>query len=611
MRPDMSVGRLWRTVRHLTAEQWVFRLVCRGQRLVMRHHPEFSRRRIDRAARKLPLADPSLDEAVAIAEIVLQLQTAVHGDSYEGAPAGKFTLLNRDYDFGSVERVSWRGEFHEGNNPLRRMNLAYMGYAVPLLARGRAEDLATIRALVVSLDQQNAWSAPGVFRDVWNAYTASHRLINLLSALALYRKAGGPADAATEAVLLEHARFCAAFIRANLERDLQFNHLMKNYVALSAYAGMCDTLPSALGLLEAAIPKSIRQNVLADGGQAERCPMYHVLSMLDVRVLAASGLFPDAWQPALDETVARMSAALPVMTLADGEIALMNDSWVGEAPRADSVVDTLVTQPVTEPATKPVIRLPETGYVRLGQDGDSVVFDCGRCGPDDNPGHAHADFLSVEATAGGMRFLVDTGVPTYTAGDDRNASRSAAAHNGPRLTGAEPIEFWKSFRVGRRGYAGELDFTPPDGALFAAGWQSGYAHLGADVRRAVCLWPGKGLLIADLWRSRTSGGGVNAEARFLVPSEWQGTSGTTFRQGDTELSIQVLTGTLSPPVEASHWYRFGVERKAHRLDVSPAVEGADARAAVFFAWSVDAVVPEAAALSQLFDGLATAIPTAG
>ncbi len=595
----MSIGRLWRTVRHLTAEQWVFRFVCRGQRLVMRHHPDFSRRRIDRAARRLPLPDPSSDSAVAIADIVLQLQMAVHGESYEGAPEGRFTVLNRDYDFGGVERVSWRGEFHEGNNPLRRMNLAYMGYAVPLLARGRAADLAAICALVKSLDQQNAWSAPGVFRDVWNAYTASHRLINLLSALALYRRAGGQRDAASEAVLLEHARFCAAFIRANLERDLQFNHLMKNYVALSAYAGMCAVPPAALGLLQAAVPKSIRQNVLPDGGQAERCPMYHVLSMLDVRVLAASGLFPETWQPALDETMARMEAALPVMTLADGEVALMNDSWIGEAPRADSVVDTGDTPPVT--------RIVDTGYVRLGQDGDSIVFDCGPCGPDDNPGHAHADFLSVEATAGGKRFLVDTGVPTYTAGTDRNASRSAAAHNGPRLIDAEPIEFWKSFRVGRRGYAGELDLTPPDGALITAGWQSGYAHLGTDVRRAVCLWPGRGLLIADLWR----GAAMTAETRLLIPSEWAVAAGSTFSQDGTDLSAQALAGTLSAPEDAAHWYRFGVERKAHRLVLQPDLAKGEARAAVYFSWSPDAVIPDADALAGLFDGLATAIPTAG
>lgn len=593
----MSVGRLWRTVRHLTAEQWVFRFICRGQRLVMRHHPMFSRRRVERAAHRLPLADPSSAVALEIAEIVLQLQMAVHGESYAASPEGKFTLLNRDYDFGGIDGVSWRGEFHEGNNPLRRMNLAYMGYAVPLLARGRADDLTAMRHLLKSLDVQNAWSEPGVFRDVWNAYTASHRLINLLSGLALYRQAGGPADEAAQTEILQHVRFCAAFIRANLERDLQFNHLMKNYVAMSAYAGACDRSAPAFAVLRNAVPKSIRQNILADGGQAERCPMYHVLSMLDVRILAASGLFPETWQPELDDTVMRMAAALPAMTLADGEIALMNDSWVGEAPRADSVID--ISQ------TAKIERIAETGYVRLGEGGDSVVFDCGPCGPDDNPGHAHADFLTVEATAGGLRFLVDTGVPTYTAGEARDASRSAAAHNGPRLAGAEPIEFWKSFRVGRRGYAGELHLPDTIAApLVAAGWQSGYRHLGTDVRRAVCLWPGKGLLVADLWNGRAA----EPVTSFLVPAAWTRGDDRTFSQSGIQLAVKPLVGDMSDAAAASHWSRFGVEQSAHRIDLVPVQENGNTRAAVFFAWSPDAAVPDTPFLSNLFEDLAAAIP---
>ena len=107
----------------------------------------------------------------------------------------EFTLLSRDYDFGSIDGISWRGDFHEGNNPLRRMNLAYMGYAVPLLAGGDPGSLQAVRKILSSLVAQNAWSETGVFRDVWNTYTASHRMINLLSGLALYRKTGGPVDA--------------------------------------------------------------------------------------------------------------------------------------------------------------------------------------------------------------------------------------------------------------------------------------------------------------------------------------------------------------------------------------------------------------------------------
>ena len=66
----------------------------------------------------------------------------------------------------------------------------------------------------------------------------------------------------------------------------------------------------------------------------------------------------------LNDTVGRMTAALQAMTLADGEIALMNDSWLGEAPRADAVLR--VTR-------QPVIELPLTGYVALSEGGDSVV----------------------------------------------------------------------------------------------------------------------------------------------------------------------------------------------------------------------------------------------
>ena len=198
---------------------------------------------------------------------------------------GKFTLLNRTFDFGAPDAVRWRGEFHEGNNPLRRMTLAYMGYAVPLLARGRAEDATTVAALVASLDAQDPWSTPGVLRDVWNAYTASHRLINLIAGLALYRATSATPPAEAERALLNHARLCAAFVRANLERDLQYNHLMKNYVALALYASACPAVPPALSLIEHGVPATIAQNILPDGGHAERSPMYHALALVDVRVL--------------------------------------------------------------------------------------------------------------------------------------------------------------------------------------------------------------------------------------------------------------------------------------------------------------------------------------
>jgi len=592
----VQIGRLWRTVRHLTAEQWAWRAVCRGRRVVMRAAPGLSRARIGGLAARLPLPDPASARLAACAEPVLALQRAVHGDHPDYVAQGRFRLLNRDYDFGSIENVPWRGEFHEGNNPLRRMVLAYMGWAVPLLARGRAADLAVICRLLESLVAQNPFAAPGVFRDVWNAYTASHRLINLLAGLALHRAAGAVPDAAAERSVLEHARFCAAFVRANLERDLQYNHLMKNYVALAVYGSGLDRVPPALALLRDAVPRSLRQNVLADGGHAERAPMYHVLALLDVRALGASGLFAADWSTMLAETEARMAAAVGVMSHPDGDIALFNDSWIGEAPGAAAVADI--------GATPPRAILPVTGYARLGRGGDAVVFDCGPCGPDDNPGHAHADFLSVEVSVAGRRLIVDPGVPTYTAGRLRDESRSAACHNGPHLAGVEPIEFWKSFRVGRRGTARVLMYDRLAGLapLACAARQTGYARLGVEVRRWVGLWPGAGVLICDLWLGAERHGPAS---RFLIDGGWSVENGQRpcFVRDGVRVEVRALVGRLGHVGPGCHWPRFGVEMPAHALAVEPQGGHGVSRAALWLAWS-DTPPPEPATLAGLFDRLA-------
>lgn len=595
----MNIGRLWRTVRHLTPEQWRYRLICRGQRAAMRLAPGIARRRIEALAATLPLPDPSRPAVRDAARHVLLLQRAAHPENPDDVASGKFTLLNRPYDFGAPDKVRWRGEFHEGNNPLRRMTLAYMGYAVPLLARGRADDVTTIATLVASLEAQNPWSAPGVLRDVWNAYTASHRSINLLAGLALYRATGATPPAEAERAVLQHARLCAAVVRENLERDLQYNHLMKDHVALALYAAACPGVPPALSLIEHGVPAMIAQNVLPDGGHAERSPMYHALALVDVRVLRATALYP-AWQNLLGDTETRMRRALSVMAHPDGDIALFNDSWLGEAPRAAELD--------APRADGPTSRLPDTGYVRLSAARDAVIFDCGPIGPDGNPAHAHADFLSIEASAHGRRLIVDPGVPTYTAGGLRDIARAAISHNGPQLDGIEPIEFWKSFRVGRRGVGHEIRDERLAGLapLWCAGRHTGYAHLGVEVRRYVGLWPGFALLVADLWR-----GPVRAPeaSRFLIPGTWlprrDGAPGFTL--DNTSVAVECLYGTPAPVDAARIWPRFGVAQPAHRIGVRavPAPDGTR-RAALFFRWNDDAASPSLAALRDHFDKLAAA-----
>ena len=592
----MNLPRLWRTVRYLSVEQWIYRAICRGRRVAMAASPGLFRRHMERKAERLMLPDLSSSRLAACATTVLTLQEAVHGDHLDGIADGRFVLLNQEFDFGSVEDIPWRGEFHEGNNPLRRMNLAYMGYAVPLLARGRPDDLDVILRLLRGLEAQNSWSAKGVFRDVWNAYTASHRVINLLCALSLYRANKGPPDAQAETEILGHVRLCAAFINNNLERDLQYNHLLKNYVALAVYgAGLAQRVPQ-FDFLSRAIPKALRQNVLADGGHAERCPLYHLLSLLDMDLLIASSVLDGEGAADLVRTRENMQRALGVVTHPDGDIALFNDSWHGEAPPAGQLLN---AEPIAETA-----RLPDTGYVRIGRGGDAVIFDCGPCGPDDNPGHAHADFLSLEASIGQKRFLVDSGVPTYTAGPDRDASRSARAHNGPRLEGVEPIEFWKSFRVGRRGRAWEIGSQTLSGIapLWCAGAQNGYAPVGVEVRRFVGLWPGEAILVCDAWI-----GPVRQPARtdLLIPASWSpdDNGALAFMQDGVRVAVSAVAGRLDDCQPDRYWPRFGLDAPANRITLVPESYGEYRAVAFWLNWSDPAAPPDAATVASLFGRL--------
>lgn len=565
------MARSWRAVRHLSPEQLAFRAVCRGRFLLGRSFPGTFRRLIARKAAGLPAPDVTSATMLNISRLVNQAQSGLWGGQLAEIREGRFTHLGRTVDFGGLAGVKWRAEMGEGSNRLWRMTLSYFGWAVPLLQTGATRDLEVVRCMIESLEKQNPLQAPGVFRDVWHPYSASHRLINLLAGLALYAESGGELGSPDATILVNHARWCAAFVALNLEKDLQFNHLLKNLVALAVYqASLCGTSP--FGFLEDAVCRSIRQNFLSDGGHSERSPMYHALAILDMRILNACGLqLPNRM---IAEQLPSMLKALAIMSHTDGDIALFNDAWLGEAP---------VARLLGPPAVEPVGILPETGYARLAGNGDDVIFDCGACGPDSNPGHAHADFLSLENTIGGARFIVDPGVPTYSPGPLRDLCRSAAEHNGPHTSGAEPIEFWHSFRVGRRARAHWINGDALEGLapLWVAGWHDGYRTEGIYVARWVGLWPGERLLTIDVWRGESDGRGA---LKFLIPASWQLSENVRLTSAARSVDCSVLHGSLSSIEKATIYTRFGEPQPAHAFAFQPTMRDDSAIAAIQWSW---------------------------
>jgi hypothetical protein len=533
-----AAGRTWRTVKHLTPEQWAYRVRNRGARGAIAASPTRFEAWLDSKAAALPLPEPRMGGA----ERVLVHQAYLHGPHLEEMRAGHFTFLNRTVDLGEWPTLDWRVDLGEANNPLWRMNLSYFGYLVPMLARGRTEDLQAAAVLVQDFETRCGPGAPGTLRDAWTAFAASFRVIHLLAGWTLYRNAGGPPDPAAEQVLARHIRRCAAYSYYLREAELGFNHMLKNLVALAVYAGCCDRCAPWQEWLAKALPDCVENQFLADGGHVERSPIYQGLSLQDLAIASAS------WLPAeekLGPLIVRARAALSGMLHPDGEIGLFNDAWISEAPLPDQLE--------ARPAADGQIVLAETGYGRLAGSGDCVLFDAGPVGPDSNPGHAHADFLSFELSVGGARAVVDAGTPTYTAGPLRNACRSARAHNGPRLEGLEPIEAWASFRVGVRGKAWFLGQGLPDdlAPMWLAGMADGYERAAdISVGRWLGFWPGRQLLVVDCW-SRPHAG---ARTDLLLAQP---------------LETQVLTGIEVGQEADEYWPRFGAPEPVQRLSLAP------------------------------------------
>lgn len=579
-----KIRRYYETLRYVTPEQVLYRILAIGRRKLRAKRPQAAWDGFAAQGARLPLPDIASPRLAEIAQSVLCLERTVHGPFLDGISEGRFTFLNRTIDFKSPAAVDWRMELGEKNNPLWRMNLAYFGWAVPLLAQGGDDGLTLVAKILAGMDAQNHFSVPGVFRDVWGSYAVSHRILSLLAGAALHRRASPETPTERYAPLLSHVRFATAFLLHSLERDLQNNHLMKNFVALSTYAAALPDVPQDFAFLERDVPAAIRAQILPDGGQFERSPMYHVLAVLDVRSLKAAALFP-SWGKLLAETERRMTDALAAMTHPDGDIALFNDSWIGEAPPPS------VISPQTLQQDAAVLTLPDCGYTRLGDGHDAVLFDHGACGPDENPGHAHADFLSVEISVKGLRFVVDMGTPTYSRGKLRDLSRASASHNGPALNGIEPVDFWDSFRLGRRGRAwalplGKLDKLAP---LATLGTQNGYSKWGIEVLRFVALWPGRGALILDGWKNP---GNHAPFTSWLLAPGWQMSGPSVFNKNDVRIVVRAMAGTLAASAEGQCWMHFGHPETCRKMQLMPKRSADAAFSALWFGWGGDEPLSE-------------------
>ncbi|MEO0730347.1 MAG: alginate lyase family protein, partial [Pseudomonadota bacterium] len=375
--------------------------------------------------------------------------------------------------------VDWSAPGTGAANQLWRMNLHYMEFLEGL-------DDATWIAIVDEWLMRNAVLSRGAWRDSWNSYALSLRVVVWLQELKR-RRDGLAAD------LIERLRRATVlqlrFLVSNLETDLGGNHLIKNIKALiwasACFEGHEATRWRELGLKH--LERALRHQILADGVHDERSASYHCQVFADL-LECRHVLGCDPLRGELDDALVRMSRATVDLTHPDGGVALFNDAGLSMAytpgdclSAFESVferagpVNSDAAQADTRPRT--VFAYPDAGYFGVRTPDLYLIADCGRIAPDDLPAHGHGDILAFELSIASHRMIVDQGVFEYVAGEKRSTSRAAASHNTLSLEGTDQAEFFGAFRCGRRPNVTTRNYSPTDDGFILEGSHDGYAHL--------------------------------------------------------------------------------------------------------------------------------------
>jgi uncharacterized heparinase superfamily protein len=392
-------------------------------------------------------------------------------------------------------------------------------------------------------DQRDAWHQallerwmlenPPASGNGWEPYPTSLRIVNWVKWLAN----GNVAPVGMEQSLATQARW----LLQRLEWHLMGNHLFANAKAL-VFAGLFFEGAEAASWCAKGlkiIKRELPEQVLTDGGNFERSPMYHAIFLEDVLDLVNAA---DNWPelvPAVQvaqwrEVAGRMLDWLNGMTHPDGQIALFNDAAFGishnlAALRTYAAILGVEHGPPRRFATRDAERdvitsesrqslpaflhFPESGYIRLESNTAVALLDVAQIGPDYLPGHAHADTLSFELSVFGHRVVVNGGTSRYGVGPERLRERGTAAHSTVQIAGQESSEVWGGFRVARRAYPFDLQVKTESGLLQVACSHDGYMRLvGAPVHRREWGMEAGSLRVTDTVR----GGTLPALARYIL-----------------------------------------------------------------------------------------------
>ena len=443
---------LFHTVRHLKAQQIIFRLFYRFRTLRVESPQDATRR-------SLGSPDP--------------WPAYKHFSTQDGET---FTFLNTSGNLAS----GW-------NNPgYTKLWLYKLHYLDDLIAVDANKNAAFLTGLV----ERWIYDNPAPQGNGWEPYPLSLRIVNLIKFLST-------TETAAEQEIVQSLVLQVEALRKQKEIHLLGNHYFANAKAL-LFAGVFFEGSDAEKWFEEGLKildGELDEQFLVDGGHFELSPMYHCVllwDLCDLIKLARWSGFAELRrrEEKLVNTLAAGIRWLRAMTHPDGEISFFNDAVLDEAPVPADIesyaetlgIDVAPLAPTLEGTTWNARPLTASGYASVTdpQHHHRAIADIAQIGPDYLPGHGHADILSFELSLFGQRVLVNSGTSHYEA-RTRDFERSTAAHNTVEVDGVSSSEIWDGFKVAKRARPLNVNQALRDGSLEISGAHTGYRRLPGKV----------------------------------------------------------------------------------------------------------------------------------
>lgn len=361
-----------------------------------------------------------------IRKLSLSVDTILSSSVREYTGNKTFNFIGLQHSF--TDQIDWN---FQGNGKLWNYNLQYFSYLLDENIPPK-ERLDLLREFSEKILLSKVTLEP---------YPVSLRIINCLLFYSRYP--------ITDSIILEAILKQIEYLENNLEHHILGNHLLENIFTLfisSIYIDNQSLYKKAKHLLVV----QLNEQILDDGGHYECSVMYHSILLskllLCIDVVKNTNSYDSEDIEVLKKFASKMLGWINNYSFPDGSWALMNDAAEGIAPTTQSLFSAALVLDISAHR----VSLSSSGFSKIKGDNWEIIVKSGGVQPSYQPGHTHADIGNICLWYKGIQLIVDRGISTYNANENRIEERGTLSHNTTTIAGLNQSDVWSSFRIGKR-----------------------------------------------------------------------------------------------------------------------------------------------------------------